>query len=352
MKRICINNRVIGRRQPCYIIAEAGVNHGGSLEQALRLVNAAADAGADAVKFQSFTAERLVGASAPKAEYQKTSAAPAESQLDMLRRLELSVADHRRLVEQSRKRGIEFLSTPFDEVWADILGGLGVPAFKIGSGELTNLPFLSYVAAKRKPLIISTGMAELGEVEQAVATIRAAGANEIILLQCTSAYPAAPETINLRAMATLRRRFGVWTGLSDHTTGIEVAIGAAALGAVVIEKHFTLDRALPGPDHRMSLEPAELAAMIYAIRNVEKALGNGMKTRSANETETAQVARRSLVAARDIGAGEMLDANAVAIKRPGTGLPASMLDSILGLRAKTAIPQGMLLSLELLEGTR
>lgn len=318
----------------------------------MRLVEVASQAHADAVKFQSFTAERLVTASAPKAAYQKTADTSTESQLDMLRRLELSIDDHCKLAEHCRRNGIEFLSTPFDEIWTDVLDELGVAAFKIGSGELTNLPFLSHVAAKGKPMIISTGMAGLEEVEQAVATVRAAGASEIVLLQCTSAYPAAAETVNMNAMLTLRRRFGVWTGLSDHTNGIEIAIGAAALGASVIEKHFTLDRSLAGPDHRMSLEPMELAAMVYAIRNVERAMGDGKKTPFANETETAQVARRSLVAARDIRAGEVIDAAAVAIQRPGTGLPASEMGAIMGLRAKTAISKGMLLALEMLEGRK
>lgn len=349
VKKILLNNRTIGRRCPSYVVAEAGINHDGSVEQALLLVEAAAHAGADAVKFQSFTAERLATVSAPKAGYQETPAAPAESQLDMLRRLELSVENHRRLAEHCRELGIEFLSTAFDEEWTDVLDGLGVPAFKIGSGELTNLPFLAHVAAKGKPVILSTGMAGLEDVEQAVGTVRAAGCNDIVLLQCTSAYPASPETVNLNAMLTLRRRFGVWTGLSDHTTGIEIAIGAAALGAAVIEKHFTLDHNLSGPDHRMSLEPAELAAMIYAIRNVEKAMGDGKKRPAANEAETARVARRSLVAARDIGAGELIAADAVAVRRPGTGLPASKMDAILGLRARTYIPKDALLSLDMLE---
>ncbi|MEI6807424.1 MAG: N-acetylneuraminate synthase [bacterium] len=349
MKKICLNNRTIGRRCPAFIIAEAGVNHDGSLEQAMRLVEIAAQAHADAVKFQSFTAERLVTASAPKAAYQKTAGTSHESQLDMLRRLELSIEDHCKLAQHCRQNGIEFLSTPFDEIWTDVLDELGVAAFKIGSGELTNLPFLSHVAAKGKPMIISTGMAGLEEVEQAVTTVRAAGASEIVLLQCTSAYPASAETVNMNAMQTLRRRFGVWTGLSDHTNGIEIAIGAAALGASVIEKHFTLDRSLAGPDHRMSLEPLELAAMIYAIRNVERAMGDGKKTPCANETETAQVARRSLVAARDIGIGDIIDAAAVAIQRPGTGLPACKMSAIIGLRAKASIPKGMLLAMEMLE---
>jgi N-acetylneuraminate synthase len=351
MKKIRLNNKIIARDSPCYIIAEAGVNHDGSLEKAIQLVDAAADAGADAVKFQSFSAERLVMESAPKAEYQKAGAGADESQLKMLRKLELSQADQASIAQHTRKRGIEFLSTPFDESWADFLDTLGVCAFKIGSGELTNLRLLAHVAKKGKPVILSTGMASIEEIEEAVAVITATGLKELILLQCTSAYPAAPETINLKAMATLRRHFGVWTGFSDHTTGIEVAIAAVAVGASVLEKHFTLDRKLPGPDHRMSIEPAKLTAMIRAIRNVEKAMGDGKKARSANEQETAVVARRSLVAARDMCAGEMFDSDAIAVQRPGTGITASKLNQVLGRKAQKDIRKGQLLSMEMFEET-
>ena len=219
----------------------------------------------------------------------------------------------------------------------------------MGSGELTNLPFLEHVARKGLPMIVSTGMANLREVEQAVQTIRRAGNSRIILLHCVSAYPADPATVNLRAMATLSRRFGVPVGFSDHTRGIEVAVGAAALGACVIEKHFTLDRRMPGPDHRASLEPRELAAMVYAIRTVQSALGDGVKRPAAVERDTARVARRSLVAARDIRAGETLDRGAIVVKRPGTGLPASALDSLVGRRARMDIPGGTLLELTMVE---
>ncbi len=352
MKRIYINNRPIGRLAPCYIIAEAGVNHNGSVEQALLLVDAAAAAGADAVKFQSFTAANLVGLSAPKADYQKVCANTGESQFEMLRRLELSVAEHGRIFERARQWGIEFISTPFDEVWADNLANMGVNAFKIGSGELTNLPLLRHVAEKGKPLIISTGMADLPEVEQALATVRAAGAREIILLQCTSAYPAPPESVNLKAMRTLKRKCGVLTGLSDHTAGIEIAVGAAAFGAAVIEKHFTLNRNLPGPDHRMSLEPEELAGMVRAVRNVEKAMGNGRKLPDVNELEIARIARRSLVAVRPIRAGEILERAAVGIKRPGSGLSPAALGGLLGCRAVVDIPSGAMLAWEMFAKTR
>ncbi len=349
MKNIYLNNRILGEGRPSFIIAEAGVNHDGKLEQALLLVEAAAEAGADAVKFQSFTAERLVTAQAPKAEYQKISAVPSESQLDMLKKLELSIEDHRQIVEHCHKFKIEFLSTPFDEEWCDVLDELGVPAFKVGSGELTNLPFLSHVAGKHKPIILSTGMSGVPDVELALSSIQAAGGSDVVLLQCTSSYPALPETVNLNAMQTMAKRFKRLTGFSDHTSGIEVAIGAAALGAIVIEKHFTLNRRLNGPDHSMSLEPAELAAMIYAIHNVEKALGNGQKLPSAKEMEVAKVARRSLVAAKDLDVGAMLDADAVAIRRPGTGLPPVRMPSILGLRTRCVIPKGTLLAMDMLE---
>lgn len=331
-----------GRR--CFTIAEAGVNHNGDLRRALRLVDAAAAAGADAVKFQTFAADRLAVASAPKAAYQKKRTPAGQSQLEMLRRLELSESDHRALIARCRKRGILFLSTPFDEQSADMLDRLGVAAFKLPSGELTNLPFLRHVARKGKPMIVSTGMAGLAEVRDAVGAVRRAGVPELVLLHCVSNYPAAPETINLRAMAAMAKAFGVPVGYSDHTLGLEISFAAAALGAAVIEKHFTLDRRLPGPDHACSLEPDELKAWVRGIRAVESSLGHGRKEPAPGEADTARAARKSLVAARAIPAGARLTADMVAAKRPGTGISPAQLGRVLGRRARRSIPADALLS--------
>ena len=270
-----IDGRLVGRGQPCLIIAEAGVNHNGSLDLACELVDAARAAGADAVKFQTFKAERLVSVAAPKAAYQKRTTGAEESQLEMIRKLELSETDHRRLLARCREQGILFLSSPFDEQSADFLDELGLSAFKIPSGELTNLPFLAHLAGKGRPLILSTGMACLAEVEAAVQTIAEVGPVPVALLQCVSNYPADPADVNLRAMDTLAVAFGVAVGYSDHVPGNEVAFAAVARGACIVEKHFTLDRSLPGPDHQASLEPDELAALVRGIREIGRASCRG-----------------------------------------------------------------------------
>ena len=344
MKTIRIQERVIGMNQPCFIMAEAGVNHNGELKLAKALVDAAVWAKADAIKFQTFKAERLVTESAPKAEYQKAATDRRESQFEMLKRLELSEKDHRQLIRYCQKKGIVFLSTPFDEASADFLEDLGVPAFKIGSGELTNHPLLAHVARKKRPVILSTGMATLTEISQAVRVLRGAGCRELILLHCVSNYPADPARVNLRAMQTLARRFGVPVGYSDHTRGIEVPIGASALGACLIEKHVTLDRRLPGPDHQASIEPRELAAMVFAIRTVQSALGDGRKQPLDSEREVAAVARKSLVAARDLRRGQRVRAADLTARRPGTGLPPSSAGRWVGRKALMKIPKGQLLN--------
>jgi sialic acid synthase SpsE len=257
--------------------------------------------------------------------------------------LELSAEEHRVLEARCRKRGILFLSTAFDEAGADFLDSLGVPAFKIASGDLTNHPFLSHVARKGKPVILSTGMATLAEVGEAVRVLRRTGNRKLVLLHCVSAYPTNPADVNLRAMDTLRRRFRVPTGYSDHTEALSVPLAAAALGAAVIEKHFTLDRSLPGPDQRMSIEPEELAAFVRGVREVEASLGDGVKRPAAVERETAAVARRSLAAARDLSSGERLDRSALAVLRPGTGLPPRLLPALLGRRLNRNVMAGTLL---------
>jgi len=325
-----VGDRLIGAGAPVFVIAEAGVNHNGDTALARKLVAAAAAAGADAVKFQTFRTEALVARTAPKAAYQVETTGDGESQLEMLRKLELGPSAHAALRDESAKRGILFFSSPFDEASADALEALGVALFKVPSGEITNLPFLRHLAAKRRPLIVSTGMSTLDEVAAAVTAIREAGDPPIALLHCLSSYPAPAEETNLRAMDTLSARFGCPVGLSDHTTGIDIAIAAVARGATIVEKHLTLDKGLPGPDHRASLDPDELAALIRAIRRVESALGDGDKRPKPSEADTRRVARKSLVAARPIRAGERLTRDLIAIKRPGTGISPAELDRALG----------------------
>jgi N-acetylneuraminate synthase len=348
-KDIAIQGHVIGPGRPCFIIAEAGVNHNGSLETALRLVDAALNAGADAVKFQTFRTEKLVTRHAQKAEYQKQTTGAAESQFEMLKKLELNEEAHRQIVAYARQKNICFLSTPFDEESADFLDSLGVPAFKVGSGDLTNLPLLRHIALKRKPIILSTGMADMTDVEAAIATVRDAGNREVILLHCVSRYPTDPAEANLNAMNTLAHTFGVPAGYSDHTPGIDVAIGAVAIGACVVEKHLTLDHNLPGPDHRASLEPDAFAAMVKSIRTVQSALGNGDKQPVSGEANVAAVARKSLIASRTIKAGTMITDKDIVVKRPGTGLRPAMLPQLLGRRASVNIEEGELLRLDMFE---
>lgn len=339
-----IVDRIVGSSHPCFIIAEAGVNHNGDLRLAMDLIDIAADAGADAVKFQTFIADRLVTRDAPKAAYQAETTGDGESQYEMLRRLELSAQDHRALIERCRERGILFLSTPFDEQAADLLDSLGVGAFKTPSGELTNLPYLRHIAAKGKPMIVSTGMATLGEVEEAVDAISQNGCHQVALLHCVSSYPADPAAINLRAMATLKQAFSVPVGYSDHTSGLEIAFASVALGAAVIEKHFTIDRGMPGPDHRASLEPDELAGLVRGIRAVELALGNGRKYPTISEADTAQVARKSLVLARDISSGEAIAKDDIVIMRPGTGIAPKYREQVIGRSARYAMTAGTVLT--------
>ncbi|SDG53144.1 N-acetylneuraminate synthase [Roseospirillum parvum] len=338
---------------PCLIIAEAGVNHNGSLERALEMVAVAAHAGADAIKFQTFRAEQLATAGARRAAYQARELGDGD-QLSMLRGLELADADFARLAARCRELGIAFLSTAFEPEGLDMLLGLGMARVKIPSGEITNPRLLLAAARSGRPIILSTGMATEADVAAALGVLacgllgwtrrgdaafanaladpagRRAVAHRVTLLQCTSAYPAPPDSINLKAMHTLAERFGLAVGLSDHSQGIAVPTAAAALGARVIEKHFTLDRTLPGPDHAASLEPDELAAMVGAIRTVEAALGDGHKAPTEVEHDTARVARRSIVAARPIAAGEPFTEEALAFRRPGTGLSPMACWTLLG----------------------
>lgn len=329
-----------------YIIAEAGVNHNGSLDMAKQLVDVAVEAGAGAVKFQTFKAGNIVSKNAPKAEYQTKTTGDMETQLQMIKRLELDEAAHKVLLEHCRRRGIQFLSTPFDLESVDLLAGtLNLPRLKIPSGEITNAPLLLKAAQTGKPVILSTGMSTLGEVEMALAVLafgytcsgqdpsiaafkeayfsetgRQALKEKVVLLHCTTEYPAPFGDVNLRAMDTLGTAFGLPVGLSDHTPGIAIPVAAAARGAVVIEKHFTLDRNLPGPDHKASLEPGELKAMVRSIRQVEQALGVSCKIPVGSEIKNMPVTRKSLVAAKDIQPGELFTEENLAVKRPGTGI--------------------------------
>ncbi|NCC52355.1 MAG: N-acetylneuraminate synthase [Spartobacteria bacterium] len=348
MKTIQIDKHTLGPGHPCFIIAEAGVNHNGSVATAIALVEAAVAARADAIKFQTFHADKLVTHAAPKAAYQRAAANDIETQYEMLRRLELSEDAHLKLIEACKARGILFLSSPFDTICADFLASLNIPAFKIGSGELTNHPLLAHVARFHKPVILSTGMATLEETQSAIDVIRAQDDPPLVLLHCVSNYPTAPEDVNLRAMDSLSARFDVPVGFSDHTPGIEIAIAAAARGACVIEKHFTLDHTAPGPDHEVSLEPEELAAMVRAIRHVESALGDGIKQPVPTEMNTAQAARKSLVAARDIPRGAQLTDQDIDILRPGTGLAPSLKHTLVGRIAGSDIPRGTLFAMDML----
>jgi N,N'-diacetyllegionaminate synthase len=319
-----------------FIIAEAGVNHNGSLEMALRLIDEACAAGADAVKFQTFKADQFIAANAPKAGYQRETTGPHESQLDMVRRLELDEAAHTLLLRYCLDKEIQFLSSPFDLESIDLLNRLGLGLFKVPSGEITNLPYLRKIGALKKRLILSTGMADLSEIEDALNVLKDAGTplETITVLHCNTEYPTSYEEVNLRAMLTIRSAFpGISVGYSDHTLGIEVPIAAVALGATVIEKHFTLDRNLPGPDHRASLEPCELAAMITAVRNIEKALGTGIKVPSLSEQKNLTVARKSIVAAGPIKKNEAFTEKNITVKRPGTGISPMRWDEIIGRKA-------------------
>ncbi|KFN40559.1 MAG: hypothetical protein JU82_02375 [Sulfuricurvum sp. MLSB] len=315
-----------------FIIAEAGVNHNGSLELAKKLIDVASEAGADAVKFQTFKADKLVSKTAQKAEYQKQTTNASESQYDMIKKLELDESAHRELIRYCGDKKIRFLSTPFDHESIDLLSNLGMEIFKIPSGEITNLPYLRRIGGLGKEVILSSGMADLGEIEDALDLLISSGTpkENITVLHATTEYPCPMNEVNLRAMRTIASAFGVRVGYSDHTNGIEVPIAAVAMGASVIEKHFTLDRTMEGPDHKASLEPDELCAMISAIRNIEQALGNGVKKPSKSERKNMAVARKRIVAARPIRAGESFTSENIAIKRPGNGISPMRYDEILG----------------------
>lgn len=328
-----------------YIIAEAGVNHNGDIGIAYQLVDAARDAGVDAVKFQTFKADRLVAKAAPKAEYQKEATDSNESQADMLKRLELTEGEYRSLKNYCDKKGIQFLSTPFDEESVNFLNGLDLPIMKIPSGEITNLPLLVKIAKTGKKVLLSTGMSEMGEIQEAVDVLMKNGTKEIVALHCNTEYPTPFVDVNLSAMHQMAKILKVPIGYSDHTRGIEIPIAAVAMGAVVIEKHFTLNRNMEGPDHRASLEPDELRQMVASIRNVEAALGNGEKRPSESEKKNIYVARKSIVASRRIQAGEILGEDNLTTKRPGNGISPMRWRHVVGKKAKRNFEEDELIEL-------
>lgn len=318
------------------VIAEAGVNHNGSLQLALKLVDEAASAGADVVKFQTWTAEGLVSKEARMADYQIKNMGGGQSQFDMLKALEMGVTDQLKIIDRCREKGIEFLSSPFDIPSIDIIAQTyKLQQIKIPSGEITNLPYLRRVGGYGRRVILSTGMSTLGEIERAIDVLERAGTirSSITVLHCNTEYPTPMPDVNLRAMRTIHDALNVAVGYSDHTSGIEVPIAAIALGATIIEKHFTLDRSLPGPDHKASLEPEELKAMVLAIRNIEQALGDGIKRPSSSEAKNITIARKSIVAASVIRAGEVFSETNLTAKRPGSGLSPMCWDEVLGRKA-------------------
>ena len=335
------------------IIAEAGVNHNGSLENAKKLIDAAAAAGADYVKFQTFKAHKLVSSQAKKANYQKQNVNDGDdSQLAMIKKLELSGEMHHELFEYCKTKGIKFLSSGFDEDSINFLEKLGIDLFKIPSGEITNKPYLQHIARKGNPVILSTGMADMKEIEDALAVFSAEGLpmDKITILHCNTEYPTPMEDVNLRAMLHIKETFGVQAGYSDHTLGIEVPIAAVALGATVIEKHFTLDRNMPGPDHKASLEPKELLAMVKAIRNTEKALsGSGLKEPSPSEMPNIPVARKSIHYAGNLGKGHIIAKTDLVMKRPGNGISPMEYEKCLGKSLRTNVQEDQMLKWKDLE---
>jgi N,N'-diacetyllegionaminate synthase len=324
-----------GKRR-IFIIAEAGVNHNGSVETAKKLIDVAVKAGADVIKFQTFIPEKIVCKKAPKAEYQKKSTSKTESQLEMLRKLALDSNAHRGLISYCKRKGILFLSSPFDMESIDLLKGLDLAIIKIPSGEITNLPYLRKIGGLKRKIILSTGMADMKEIGMAIRVLVEAGTTKqnITLLHCNTEYPTAFDDVNLLAMVTIKKKFCVKVGYSDHTPGIEVSVAAVALGAEIIEKHFTLDRNMKGPDHKASLEPEELKSMVTSIRNIERALGNGIKRPSPSEIKNRAITRKSIVASKAIKKGDIFTEKNITAKRPGIGISPMQWDNIVGRKAK------------------
>ena len=328
-----------------FIVAEAGVNHNGDLDIAKRMIDAASDANADAIKFQTFQSENLVCIDAPKASYQNKTTDTNETQYEMLKKLELSPQMHRELITYCHKKNILFLSTPFDVKSIDFLCSLDIPIIKVPSGEITNLPYLRAAAKTKKDIFLSTGMSSLTEVKEAIYILHENGAKDITVLHCNTQYPTPVEDVNLNAMVTMKEMLNVPVGFSDHTDGIEIPIAAAAMGATVIEKHFTLNRKMKGPDHKASIEPQELIKMVSAIRNVEKAMGSKEKKRTPSEQENIAIVRKSIVAACTIRKGDIFSENNLTVKRPGTGISPMKWDNIMGMKAKKNFDKDEMISI-------
>ena len=339
-----IEGHKIGQGNPCFIIAEAGINHNGDIQNAKKLIDIAVDSEANAVKFQTFKTDLLAAPNAPKAEYQKVTTRENQSQTDMLRDLELPTEAFVELKQYCASQKIIFLSSPFDEYSVDLLAQLNVSAYKIPSGEIINLPLLAKIGSKNKPIILSTGMSYLEEIATALETIYKTGNKQISLLHCTSNYPAMPVDINLNAMDTIRKSFNLPVGFSDHTQGIEIPLAAVAMGACIIEKHFTLDKTLEGPDHRASLEPNELKMMVLGIRNIESAQGDGVKSPAASELSNRGIARKSIYLKSSKTAGDILNESDLIFLRPGLGIYPSEIHNIIGRKLVKTLPKGVMLS--------
>ena len=338
----------IGHSFGCFIVAEAGINHNGDYDMALSMIDSAAEFGADAVKFQTFQAKNYISSNTPQAEYMKNNASFKGTQLELLEKYELKKKWHKGLINRCQEKGIIFLSTPFENESYKYLTELNLPIIKISSGDLTNTPFLSKVAHGQAPVILSTGMSNLAEIYTATETLKLLGKDKLVLLHCVSKYPANPEDVNLRAMDTIKNSFKLPVGYSDHTTGNEVSIAAVSRGACIIEKHFTLDKHLPGPDHKASCEPNQFRELVKSIRSVEKSLGTGIKQPSLGELEIAAVARKSIVFRNNLKAGSILSEQDLCIMRPGTGLCPNLINVIIGRKLRSDVKYGQLVTLNLL----
>lgn len=349
MPGVTIEGRAVGEGAPCFVIAEVGINHNGDEALAHRMIDTIADAGADCVKFQTFSADEFMNGPDQEFEYTSQGKVVRESMLTMFKRHELAAAAFGKLFEHARRRGLVPLSTPTDKAAVDLLDNIGIGAFKVGSDDLVYTPFLDYVARKGKPVIISTGMADALDIERAVSTIRAAGNEQVVILHCVSVYPTPDEDVNLRRIGTLRSQFGCPVGFSDHSVGITGALGAVALGACVLEKHFTMDRDLPGPDHHFSSNPEELHSLVKEVRRLEREFGSPRLRPARGEPEMAAVARRSIVAVRDLPAGHVIGDADLGYRRPGTGLMPYERDRIIGRRVRRAVPANTLLALDMVE---
>lgn len=344
MMDIKIGNTIIGTHSPCYIIAEAGVNHNGDINLALELIKKAKESGADCVKFQTFRADSIITPDAPKASYQLLVTDPKESQYEMLRKLELNFSAYKTLIEACKKSSIQFLSTPYNRTDADFLNELGVDAFKIASGQIIELAFLKHVARFKKPIIISSGMSTLGEVEEAIRTIRAAGNSDIVLLQCTTNYPSKIEDANIKTIRSMKKSLGVLTGYSDHIESHLACYAAVALGACVIEKHFTLDNSLPGPDHKASATPSSFANLVKGIRATEACLGSEQKYPTEHEKKNIVGMRRSIVVIKELPKGTVITEKDIDFKRPGAGLQPQLFDTVIGKKTRNDLKENHSLS--------